>query len=190
MPKPKASFLKVALKSRLWVFFTIVPAVFFADYFTKLIVQRTMVPYGETIPIIDNLVKLRFIYNEGIAFGIRFGFTSGWALIIVSSVVALLLVGYFFFSKHVDLPGLVALSLIAGGAFGNLYDRILNGRVVDFIECGIKDLTWPVFNVADIAVTCGAALLALRLFFSDQPEKVQEEGKNPPQAAPTQKKSD
>jgi signal peptidase II len=126
-----------------------------------------MVPYGKSIPIINDLVKLRFIYNEGIVFGMKFGFASGWALILVSSAMALLLIAYFFLSSYDDPPGLVALGLIAGGALGNLSDRIFNGRVVDFIECGIKNLTWPVFNIADIGITCGAILLSLRLFSAD-----------------------
>ncbi|MEA1996221.1 MAG: signal peptidase II, partial [Gemmatimonadota bacterium] len=175
MPNNKASLSKIGLKSRVRLFLTTVPAVFLADYITKDLVQRTMVPYGETIQVIEGLVKLRFIYNEGIAFGLRFGFAPNWVLITVSSLVALIMVGYFFFSDYHDYPGLFALCLVSGGAFGNLLDRIVNKKVVDFIECGIKDLTWPVFNVADIAVTCGAILLALRLFSEAGKDKKQQE---------------
>jgi signal peptidase II len=171
MTGSKEAISKISFHSRLRLFFIIVPSVFMLDYASKYIVQQTMVPYGKTINIINDLLKLRFIYNEGIAFGMKFGFASGWALILVSSAVALLLITYFFLSSYDDLPGLAAISLIAGGALGNLTDRIFNGRVVDFIECGIKDLTWPVFNVADIAVTCGALLLTLRLFFADRQKK-------------------
>lgn len=62
-----------------------------------------------------------------------------------------------------DKPTLAALCMIVGGACGNLYDRLAWGRVVDFIEIGIGELTWPVFNVADMAVTAGALLLAWRM---------------------------
>jgi len=167
MAGSKAVISKISFHSRLRLFFTIVPSVFLLDYVSKYIVQQTMVPYGKSIPIINDLVKLRFIYNEGIVFGMKFGFASGWALILVSSAMALLLIAYFFLSSYDDPPGLVALGLIAGGALGNLSDRIFNGRVVDFIECGIKNLTWPVFNIADIGITCGAILLSLRLFSAD-----------------------
>ncbi|MBN2289274.1 MAG: signal peptidase II [Candidatus Glassbacteria bacterium] len=165
MPDKQASSSGVTLKLRLWLFFTIVPAVLFTDLFTKLIVRRTMTAYGETVPVVQGLVKLRFIYNEGIVFGLKLGLPSKWILVLVTFSVAFFLIGYIFFSGYEDRPGLVSLNLIIGGALGNLHDRILYGRVVDFIECGIGELTWPVFNVADIAVTCGALLLAVRLLF-------------------------
>jgi len=155
----------ITLKKRARLFFFIVPAIFLADYFTKHLVQRTMVPYGEPISVINGLVKLHFIYNEGIAFGINLALFSGWFLILSSSLVTLFIVFYIFYSQSADFVALVALCLIEGGAIGNLFDRIAHGKVVDFIEIGIKDLTWPVFNVADIAVTCGAILLCLHLFF-------------------------
>lgn len=155
----------ITLRKRARLFFLIVPAIFLADYFTKHLVKRTMVPYEETISVIDGLVKLRFIYNEGLAFGINPVFISSWLLILISSSITIILIVYIFFSHHGDFIGLTALCLIAGGAIGNLSDRIVYGRVVDFIEIGIKDLTWPVFNVADISVTCGAILLVLCLFF-------------------------
>ncbi len=152
------------LPFRLRLFFGVVPAVFAADFLTKLLVQRMMVPYGETVTLIENLARLRFIFNEGIAFGIRTGLTSGWVLIVLTAAVVVLLVGYFFMSVQENVIGLTAMALIAGGALGNLYDRVLHGKVVDFIELGWRELTWPVFNVADIAVTAGAVLLAIRLF--------------------------
>lgn len=155
----------ITLKKRARLFFSTVPAIFLADYFTKYLVKSTMIPYEETISVIDGLVKLRFIYNKGIAFGIDPVFISGWLLILISSTVAIIIIVYIFISHYEDFIGMAALCLIAGGAIGNLFDRIVAGRVVDFIEIGIKDLTWPVFNVADISVTCGAILLALRLFF-------------------------
>ena len=165
MPENKVSTLKTSFKSRLWLFLVFVPSVFVSDFITKSLVRRTMTPYGETIPIVEDLLRLRFIYNEGLVFGLRFGLPSKWILIIVSLSVAIFLAGYIFLSDYDDLWGLISLNLIVGGALGNQYDRIFYGRVVDFIEMGIKDLTWPVYNVADIAITCGAILLAVRLLF-------------------------
>ena len=168
MPNNQASSNRTIRKFRLWLFFTMVPAAFFTDFFTKLIVRRTMTAYGETVPLVEGFIKLRFIYNEGIAFGFRLGLPSKWILVLISLAVAVFLIGYIFFSGYDDRPGLVCLNLIVGGALGNLHDRIVYGKVVDFIECGIGELTWPVFNVADIAVTCGAILLAVRLLFYDK----------------------
>jgi len=177
----------IALKQRAKLFFLIVPAVFLADYFTKYLVQGTMIPYEEIIPVIDHLVKLRFIYNEGIAFGINPTFIPGWLLILIACSVAIIIILYIFYSQYDDRTGLVALCLIAGGATGNLFDRIVYGKVVDFIEIGINNLTWPVFNVADISVTCGAVLLALRLF-SHKPEAVgHESGETSGQSSPSKR---
>ncbi|MFC1614617.1 signal peptidase II [Gemmatimonadota bacterium] len=186
MPDKKVSDLKATFKSRLWLFLAIVPTVFVSDFVTKLIVRRTMTPYGETISIVEDLIRLRFIYNEGLVFGLKLGLPSKWILILVSLSVAVFLAGYIFLSDYDDLKGLISLNLIVGGALGNLYDRIVFGRVVDFIEMGIKELTWPVYNVADIAITCGAILLALRLLFysektgdTTKPElQPQQHGKN------------
>ncbi|MEA2062406.1 MAG: signal peptidase II, partial [Gemmatimonadota bacterium] len=102
MPGNPALSHKNTLKFRLWLFFTVVPAVFFSDFAAKLIVRRTMTPYGETIPIVDGFIKLRFIYNEGIAFGLNPGFLSKWVLMIVSLVVVALLIGYIFLSRYDD----------------------------------------------------------------------------------------
>lgn len=176
----------IALKKRAKLFFSIVPAVFLADYFTKYLVQRMMVPYGETIPVIDGLAKLRFIYNQGIAFGIN-PVIPVWLLILISVSIAILVIIYIFFSHYEDIAGLAALCLIAGGAIGNLFDRIAYGRVVDFIEIGINDLTWPVFNIADISVTGGAILLALRLFFHKPGAVGQESSETSGQSSPSQR---
>ena len=152
------SISNIAFKQRAKLFFSIVPAAFLADYFTKYLVQGTMIPYEEIIPVI-----------------------------LIASSVAIIIILYIFYSRYEDRTGLVALCLIAGGATGNLFDRIVYGKVVDFIEIGINDLTWPVFNVADISVTCGAVLLALRLF-SHKPEAVgHESGETSGQSSPSKR---
>ena len=127
-------------------------------------VLNHMEPYGPTVELIEGIARFRFIYNDGIAFGINPSFFGTSALAVFSVLVALLMTGYLLFAWLSDKPTLAALCLIVGGACGNLYDRIAWGRVVDFIEIGVGDLTWPVFNVADVAVTAGALLLAWRMF--------------------------
>ena len=186
MATTSQSTQNITFKKKAQLFFLIVPAIFLADYFAKYLVQRMMVPYEETIPVIDGLVKLRFIYNQGIAFGIN-PIIPGWLLILISVSIAILIIIYIFYSRYGDIASLVALCLIAGGAIGNIFDRIAYGRVIDFIEIGIKDLTWPVFNVADISVTCGAILFALRLFFHKPGAVGQESSETSGQSSPSQR---
>ena len=155
---------RITLKTRLLWFFSLVPPLFLLDLVSKRIVLRYMEPYGPTVELIGGIARLRFIYNEGIAFGITPSFLGTDVLAVFSVLVALLMTLYLLFARLDDRPTLIALCLIVGGACGNLYDRIVWGRVVDFFEIGIGKLTWPVFNVADMAVTAGALLLAWRMF--------------------------
>jgi signal peptidase II len=161
----------VCLKTRLTWLLTLAPALFAADYITKRIVLENMTPYGPTIELIDGLARLRFIYNDGIVFGISPSFLTGTTLAVFSVFVALLMTAYLLFARLDDRLTLIALCMVVGGAAGNLLDRVLWGRVIDFIEVGFGDLTWPVFNVADMSVSVGAVLLAWRLLVNPPPEK-------------------
>ncbi|MBW7995431.1 MAG: signal peptidase II [Candidatus Glassbacteria bacterium] len=167
---------RIGLKTRLSWLLALVPPVFLLDLVTKRAVLHYMEPYGPTVGLIDNIARLRFIYNEGIVFGLNPSFFSGTVLAVFSVAVALLMTGYLLFARLDDIPTLAALCLVIGGACGNLVDRIAWGRVVDFIEIGIGDLTWPVFNVADISVTVGAVLLAWRLIFAAPAESGRSDG--------------
>lgn len=162
MPSEACTIERISFSRRLRFLLAICPAVYALDLATKLAVRNMMEPYGPTVTLIENVARFRFIYNQGIAFGLSLG-VSRWLLVAITACVALFLLWYILCSAYSDLPGLIGLCLITGGAVGNLHDRLLSGRVVDFIEIGWRDLTWPVFNVADIAVTAGAVLLALRL---------------------------
>ena len=155
----------IGLKTRLAWLLTLAPVMFVLDYVTKRLVLERMTPYGPTVELIDNVARLRFIYNDGIVFGISPAYLTGTTLAAFSVLVALVMTAYLLFARLDDRWSLAALCLVVGGAAGNLVDRIIWGRVIDFIEVGIGDLTWPVFNVADMAVTVGAVLLAWRLLF-------------------------
>ena len=157
--------VRIYPRERLSAFLWVVPTCFLLDFFTKILVKNNMTPYGDTIELIDKVARLRFIYNEGIAFGLKVGFAPQWMLVAVSLVVLLVLIWYYFFGELDDRATLYAMALIVAGAAGNLYDRIMFGKVVDFMEIGIGHLTWPVFNVADMAVTFGAVILGVRLVF-------------------------
>ncbi len=126
---------------------------------------------GSDIDVIAGLLKLTYTENSGIAFGMLAGINVGWLLIAVS-VIAVSIVAFYLIrtpSHHKLL--LWSLALVAGGIAGNMIDRIRMGRVIDFILAYYKSYEWPVFNIADTAITIGAALLAIELFITPQDEK-------------------
>ncbi len=126
---------------------------------------------GDDIDVIAGLLKLSYTTNSGIAFGMLAGINLGWLLIAVS-VIAISIVAFYMIrtpSRHKLL--LWSLALVAGGIAGNMIDRIRMGHVIDFILAYYKSYEWPVFNVADTAITIGAALLAIELFIAPQGEK-------------------
>ena len=148
------------------VFFLIAVLVFAADMATKAAVSSKMVLY-QSIPVIGDWVKLTYIHNSGAAFGMFQG--GRWPLIAVS-VAAAVLVTVMALRGRSKLSLVIPLGLILGGALGNLVDRIRLGEVVDFINVGIGTHRWPVFNVADSAVSVGVVWLALVLSRKPQSE--------------------
>jgi signal peptidase II len=139
------------------------------DQLTKLAIVASLAPYEiiETVPGFFNIVHY---LNPGAAFGIlnRSGFT-GKLLLIGISIAALVIIATIVRSSKERLYTF-ALSLIAGGAAGNLIDRIRQGSVVDFLDFHIGGLHWPAFNVADMAISAGVGLAFLSFFFSRKSE--------------------
>jgi len=114
---------------------------------------------GQSVPVIPRIFHLTLVLNTGAAFGLLKN--KNQFFIISSLIVIALIVAYVFFGKCRDLVMLSALGLILGGAIGNLTDRLLFGYIIDFLDFRV----WPVFNIADSAITAGSLLLILRLFF-------------------------
>jgi signal peptidase II len=153
-------------KARL--FFGIIGPVVLLDVATKFLVQRNMRLYQQT-EIIGDYFRLTYIHNPGAAFGIHLGEHSRLIFLALSIVALAALAAMYWSTPVADRVRLTAISLICAGAVGNLIDRVRSDQgVVDFIDVGIGDLRWPVFNVADIAVTTGAIFLALSLWQEDQ----------------------
>ncbi|NIP81075.1 MAG: signal peptidase II, partial [Gemmatimonadetes bacterium] len=149
-------------KARL--FFGLLGAVIGLDVVTKLAVRRTFQLY-EHVDIIGEYVRITYIHNPGAAFGIEVGPYSRVIFLVLSVVALAALAGMYWITPARDRVRLAAIALICGGAIGNLIDRVRSARgVVDFLDVGVGDLRWPVFNVADIAVTTGAIFLALSLW--------------------------
>lgn len=154
--------------ARLRIFAGVVLAVVVVDIITKLVVQRTFYP-GHSIQVLGDFFRLTYIVNPGAAFGIHFGEYSR-PVFLALAVLALLVLGAMYLATPAsDRLRLYAISSICGGALGNLIDRIRSPRgVVDFLDFGIGDLRWPIFNAADIAVTIGAVLLAVSLWLEER----------------------
>lgn len=134
------------------------------DQATKFVVQETMTLYQQ-IQLIGDYLRLTFIYNPGAAFGVHLGAHTR-SIFLVLSVVALVVLGVVYRATPAwNRARLAAIAMISGGAIGNLVDRFRSPRgVIDFIDIGVGELRWPIFNVADIGVTVGAIVLALSLW--------------------------
>ncbi len=156
------------------------------DQVTKYIIKTNM-SLGESIPVLGNFFCITYVENPGMAFGIRI---SNPILFSALSIFAALLVFYYLFRLRNEGWLLQsALSLIAAGAIGNLVDRFLHGKVVDFLDVEFFDISipafnilgwhfpgysmtrWPVFNIADSAVTIGMIILMVYIIFVGDPLK-------------------
>jgi signal peptidase II len=167
--------------SRVGVFALVAALVIGLDHLTKWIVIQKL-PFHRDVPIFGEWVMLTHIKNSGGAFGLFPGSTL--PLILVSSIASVVLCVLAVRLRH-DWTRLMALALILGGAIGNLIDRIASGKVTDFIHVGIPDgPRWPIFNVADSAVSIGVVILGFLVYFRrhEEGERSAGEGADPPPA--------
>jgi signal peptidase II len=161
-------------------------AIVFADQLTKLFVKGFSIPFlgvhvqglelGSSFSIIGDFLRLTYIENPGMAFGIDIGGKLFFSIFSILASIGILL--YLYKSRHENYLYRFSLAMILGGAIGNLIDRVFYGvlfneaplfygRVVDFIDADFFNLNifgyhmtrWPVFNIADASVTCGVILL-------------------------------
>ena len=122
------------------------------DQLTKNIV-KTQMELGESFNVLGALLKITFVENKGLAFSIK---VSNLGIFTGLSMVASIIVLYYIYKyKDEGVKVYMPLSLIFGGAIGNMIGRVLYGKVVDFIDVGISSYRWPVFNIADSAVFVG-----------------------------------
>jgi signal peptidase II len=138
------------------------------DVSTKLLVQANFHLYQQ-VDLVGEYLRLTYIYNPGAAFGIHLGQYSREIFLVLSVVALAALLAMYWYTPLADRVRLVSIALICGGAIGNLIDRIRSeAGVVDFIDVGVGTIRWPVFNIADMAVTTGAIILALSLWREEQ----------------------
>lgn len=155
-------------------YFLVAAVVIVLDRLTKHLVARNIELNFGSVPVIPDFFSITHVENTGAAFSLF----ADWPqrvrvpLLIGFSVAAMLVVAYLLWSgaKKLSWSGF-ALAFILGGAIGNLYDRILYGRVTDFLHVYIGLHTWPDFNLADSAIVTGAVLLAIDLLFGKSPQR-------------------
>jgi signal peptidase II len=162
------------VRPKLLVFGSIFPVVMAIDLVTKR--WALVALESRSSEILGGLMPLTLAFNKGAAFGMRIGDDSRWFFIPVT-IVALVLLTILFRQAHErDFLRITSIALVVSGAIGNLWDRVRWDRgVVDFF--GPVDLgLWhfPIFNVADIAITCGAILLAISFWIEEQQERARE----------------
>ncbi|MBZ5571592.1 MAG: signal peptidase II [Acidobacteriia bacterium] len=141
------------------------------DRATKWAVAKN-ISLHDGIQIIPGFCRLTHVENRGAAFGLFADSPAQWkiAMLVLFSIVALVVVlALLWRNSHAMTTTGIGLALILGGAVGNLWDRLLNGRVVDFLLFYVGQYQWPAFNVADSAIVCGAGLLVIEILFAKTP---------------------
>ena len=133
------------------IFVLIAVAVFALDRITKTLVAA-QIPFGSEVPIVDHIVGFTNVHNSGAAFGVA---PAGAGIFLVASVVVAIGLAVYVFRNHGSDFMYAVLGLIMGGTVGNGYERLANGTVTDWINFHF----WPVFNVADSAVSVGVVLM-------------------------------
>ncbi len=148
-------------RSKPGLFWGVTMLVLLVDAFTKVIAVDRLIPAYLPRPVLGDGLRLTLVYNPGAAFGLHFGAESRWIFVTLSVVALLVLARLYLDTPLAHRARTLALALVTGGALGNLVDRLKSGRgVVDFIDVGVGAWRWPTFNMADLAVTSGAMLLA------------------------------
>lgn len=138
-------------------------AVVALDQATKRLIMASFDMF-EVLEIIPSFFNLIYVTNTGAAFGFLAGEQALWRQLFFVGVALFALAVLFFTYRHYRSHGRLythAIGLIAGGALGNLIDRLLYGAVVDFLDFYVGDLHWPAFNVADSAITIGVGLFLM-----------------------------
>lgn len=151
----------------MWKYLWLSLGVVVADLYAKYLASSQLV-YAESVPIFPGF-KLTLLHNTGAAFSFLAS-ESGWQrwfFAVLAVIVSVILIKWLLSLKS-DRWLAVSITLVLGGALGNLYDRIIHGYVVDFLHFYWQSYHFPAFNIADSAITVGAIMMALDMF---RPEK-------------------
>ena len=157
------------MKNKYWILLVVCFGILLLDQWTKAAVQAQF-PLYRSVPVIQGFFNFTHVRNRGGAFGVFGGERGefGTFLFVGVSVVAVGVLLYLFLKSN-KKDGLLrlSLSLILGGALGNLADRLRFGEVIDFLDFYVGTYHWPAFNIADSAISVGVALMAFEMLFRD-----------------------
>ena len=157
-------------------FFIIAAIVLLMDRIAKWAVASN-IPLRDSVVVIPGVFRLTHVQNPGAAFGLFAESSAQWKVgaLVTFSVIALVIVSALLWkNSHSLSTTTIGLSLILGGAMGNLWDRMVSGHVVDFLDFYLGTYHWPAFNVADSAIVIGSCLLLLDFVkFKRQPAHTQ-----------------
>ena len=163
------------------LFWSVIGVVLIADIITKRIAVDRLMPRRMPHEVFGEWVRFTLVYNPGAAFGLHLGQYSRWIFTVLTLVALVILWRLYKQTQMGDKIRLLAIALVSAGAVGNLIDRLRGAAgVVDFIDVGIGDMRWPTFNVADMAVSTGAFLLAYVLWGEDQQAAAAAASSTPP----------
>lgn len=164
------------LKQSGWVYLWISLVVLVLDQLTKSLASAQLDLYVPNK--VTEFFNLTLMHNEGVAFSILAD-QSGWQRYFIAVVASLIVIWLLYWlrqnARNMKLQN-TALVLVVGGALGNIWDRIVLGYVVDFIELHYKSYYWPAFNLADSAITLGAILLIIDTFKNKETKTQKTEG--------------
>src|SRR5437879_6113226 len=144
------------------------------DRLTKGMVAQKIILH-DSIDIVPGLFRLTHVQNQGAAFGLFSDSPSEWkvAMLILFSLAALAVVSALLWKNGNALNATaIALSLVFGGALGNLWDRVASGKFIDFLDFYFGSHHWPAFNIADSAIVVGALLLLSEIFLAPQEKAI------------------
>lgn len=155
--------------SKALIFWPLMVVLVVADRITKAVAEQVLWPRGVPNPVFGDWFRWTLVYNPGAAFGLHLGPYSRWIFLALTIGALWILWQLYRQTEPGNRWRTVAISLVTAGALGNLIDRIVSPNgVVDFIDIGLRDMRWPTFNVADMAVSTGAILLAAVLWREDE----------------------
>ena len=158
--------------SRGRILWPVLITVVLSDILTKWIAVRDLYPRGVPREVFGDVVRLTLVYNRGAAFGLHLGQYSRWIFLVLTIAALIILAQLYRATPAREIARTLAIALVSAGAIGNLIDRVRGPQgVVDFIDIGIGDMRWPTFNVADMAVSTGAILLAWVLWGEERSER-------------------